>query len=71
MFTAKCPEGYKLYNNVCYKYFHGPVNWVQASEKCAADFATLASIGSQAEDIFVRTVLVSLVTDINNTVTFS
>lgn len=66
IFTAKCPNGYKLYNNICYKYFPGPVNWVQASEKCAADFATLASIGSQAEDIFVRTVLVRMTTEANN-----
>ncbi|KAL9981471.1 hypothetical protein ACROYT_G010178 [Oculina patagonica] len=56
---SKCPDGYKLYNNVCYKYFSGPVNWVQASEKCAADFSTLASVNSQAEDLFVRTVLTS------------
>ncbi|KAL9981473.1 hypothetical protein ACROYT_G010180 [Oculina patagonica] len=56
---SKCPDGYKLYNNVCYKYFPGPVNWVQASEKCAADFSTLASVNSQAEDFFIKTVLTS------------
>lgn len=58
--TAKCPDGYKLYNNVCYKYFPGPVNWVQASEKCTEQFSSLASIESQAEDFFIRTVVVSV-----------
>jgi len=63
-FTAKCPDGYKLYNNVCYKYFPGPVNWVQASEKCAAEFSSLTSIENQAEEFFIRTVLVSLIVQI-------
>jgi len=56
---SKCPDGYKLYNNVCYKYFPGPVNWVQASEKCTEQFSSLASIESQAEDFFIRTVVTS------------
>ena len=58
IFTANCPNGYQLYNNICYKFFPGPVNWVQASEKCAAQFSTLASITSEAEDMFVKTLLV-------------
>lgn len=59
LLTANCPTGYQLYNNVCYKYFPGPVNWVQAAEKCVERFSTLASIESQAEEFFIRTVLVS------------
>ncbi|XP_068747348.1 uncharacterized protein [Montipora capricornis] len=56
---SKCPDEYKLYNNVCYKYFPGPVNWVQASEKCTEQFSSLASIESQAEGFFMRTVVIS------------
>lgn len=56
---SNCPDGYKLYNNVCYKYFPGPVNWVQASEKCAEQFSSLASIENQGEEFFIRTVLTS------------
>ena len=61
LLTANCPTGYQLYDNVCYKYFPGPVNWVQAAEKCAERFSTLASIESQAEEFFIRTVLVRYV----------
>ena len=56
---ASCKDDYKFFSNSCYKYFPGPRNWLQASEKCAEEFASLVSIENAGEDYFVKTLLVS------------
>lgn len=56
---ASCKDDYKFFSNSCYKYFPGPRNWLQASEKCAQEFASLVSIENAGEDYFVKTLLVS------------
>ena len=52
--TATCPEGYKMYDNACYKYFKEQKTWEEAAKFCHKQQASLVSIKNAEEDRFVR-----------------
>lgn len=52
--SARCADGYKEYNNKCWKLFmDNPISWYDARTTCQMENGELATINSQEEMDFV------------------
>ncbi|XP_031552264.1 mucin-5AC-like [Actinia tenebrosa] len=51
--SQECPEGFRMSGKSCFKLNPVPLTWAKAIEHCAHHGATLASLQSQEENMFI------------------
>ncbi|KAM9426546.1 lectin-like [Pholidichthys leucotaenia] len=49
-----CPDGWTWYDNKCYRFINAPKTWPEAQMYCQFDGANLASVHSQEDDHYLR-----------------
>ncbi|XP_020894641.1 uncharacterized protein LOC110233667 [Exaiptasia diaphana] len=54
---STCTDDYQFFNNSCWKLFPGPRTWESAVHKCTQQYASLASVDSESENYFIKTLL--------------
>lgn len=58
--VPKCPDGWRVFENNCYRPENGPCSWHEAEARCVQLGGSLVSIESEEEDTFVHSLVSNL-----------